>query len=137
MLTDSKIKLILSHEVSFSTAHAGGKGGQNVNKVETKVILTFSVTESFYLTSIEKDFILLKSKKLTKEGELKFSSDKYRTQLQNKEEVVLKFKNYLLKLFTPIKKRIATAPTRSSKLKKQKEKRSLKLKKENRRKPDF
>lgn len=137
MLTASKIKELLSREVSFHTSHAGGKGGQNVNKVETKVLLEFNVTASELLTDEEKGLILSKCHKVNKEGVLKISADMHRTQLQNKKEVISKFQLLLLKLFTVKRKRLATRPSKQSIIKKEKNKRAVKEKKLNRKKPEF
>ncbi len=137
MLTAAKIKDIVDREITFYTSHAGGKGGQNVNKVETKVWLEYNVTDSLLLSEEEKELILKKCRKVNKEGILKISADLHRTQLQNKKEVVLKFQALLLKVFTVKRKRIHTSPSKQNIVKKEKNKRANKEKKQNRKKPDF
>lgn len=137
MLTDARINTIIQREVQFHTTNSGGKGGQNVNKVETKVLLEFDVLHSAVLSEDEKQLIISKCRHVTKESVLKIASEIHRTQLQNKRDVLLKFRTVLQKLFIKPKKRLATKPTRSSVIKKQKIKKTIKEKKLNRKKPDF
>ena len=88
-MTNPRKKKILA-ECEFSFALSGGKGGQNVNKVNTKVFLRFNVEYSQVLSEDEKES-LKKTLKLTKEMELVMSSEEYRSQLKNKEDVSNKF----------------------------------------------
>lgn len=80
---------IIINELTFKTARSSGPGGQNVNKVSSKVILYFSLQESQGLTESEKTTILTKlSSKLTSEGTLIISCEETRSQLKNKELVI-------------------------------------------------
>src|SRR6185369_8573968 len=98
-------------ELEFSTSRSSGPGGQNVNKVNTKVTLRWNVNDSSLLTPEEKELILQKlSTRLTTEGVLLLSAQDKRSQLQNKEEVVRKFDQLLKQAFTKKKKRKATKP---------------------------
>jgi len=107
----------LEGEIVFSTSRSSGPGGQNVNKVNTKVTLKFNVSESNLLTVDQKNVIIHKlGAKLTKEGTLVIMSQDKRSQLQNKEDVIAKFNRLLTKVFTPRKVRKATKPTKSSKM---------------------
>ena len=109
---------ILKKELSYKTSRSGGKGGQNVNKVETKVEVAFDVANSFALNEQQKQLILSKIKsKLTDEGLLKLSEEKHRSQLANKEAVIEKLIRLLNKSLEIPTKRKPTKPTKASKAK--------------------
>ncbi|MBA3663198.1 MAG: aminoacyl-tRNA hydrolase [Bacteroidetes bacterium] len=117
MLTGEQIKNIL-RECSFKTSRSGGKGGQNVNKLETKVEIEFHLMVSEALSPVQKETILARYTAIQDEGIIKIVSSTHRTQLENKQEVKKKLIDLLNKYLKPVKKRYATKPSRSSKLKK-------------------
>ena len=105
----------LISELVFTTSRSSGPGGQNVNKVNSKVTLKLDVINSSKLSEEEKELIMKKlATKITKEGILVLTSQDKRSQLQNKEEVLLRLDQLLVKAFTPKKSRKATKPTKAS-----------------------
>lgn len=125
-------------EFTFSASRSGGAGGQNVNKVNTKVELRFDIVASSLLSDDEKTQILGKLRtKLTTEGILIVVSQEERTQLKNKEICIEKFYNMLEKALTIPKKRKPTKPTAASKEKRLESKRQQSALKSTRRSKDF
>jgi ribosome-associated protein len=113
------------NEFIYSTSRSSGPGGQNVNKVSTKVELRFNILLTAILTQEEKEKILFKLKnKINKESEIILVSQSERTQLMNKIAVTEKFYNLLSKALTVPKKRNKTRPTLTSKIKRLESKRS-------------
>jgi ribosome-associated protein len=123
------------NEVIFKAARSGGKGGQNVNKVSTKVELYFNVYDSFCISYEEKITLLNKlSNRIDKNGVLKLTSETERSQFRNKQIVTEKFKSLLKEALIKKKKRLKTKPTAGSKEKRISSKKLVSTKKTMRKK---
>jgi ribosome-associated protein len=103
-------------ECRFEATRSSGAGGQNVNKVSTKVILLFNVLDSNVLDQAQKDLFLYElSTRISKAGIFRISSGVERTQLGNRKRVLEKFFKLVENAFKTEEERIATKPTAGSK----------------------
>lgn len=132
-----EIEKIIS-ELSFKAVRSSGAGGQNVNKVSSKVVLTFDLKNSKALTEDEKILVKTKlSSRLTTDAVLVLNCNEDRSQFRNKEIVIKRFLDLIKNaLFIP-KERKPTKIPKSVIRKRIKDKKSLSDVKKNRRKPDF
>lgn len=121
----------LGKELVFITSRSSGPGGQNVNKVNTKVTLKFDVTGSAVLSPEQKELITKKlATRMTREGVLMINAQDKRSQSQNKEAALLKLNELLTKAFTPRKKRKPTKPGKGAHESRLKEKKQRSEKKQ-------
>ena len=113
----------LLHELTFTTSRSSGPGGQNVNKVNSKVTLKWDVARSFILKPEQREMIFKKlAPRITTEGILMITSQEKRSQFENKEAALLKLDQLLIKAFRIAKVRKATKPTKAAKQKRIKRK---------------
>lgn len=124
-------------ELLFATSRSSGAGGQNVNKVNSKVTLYFTPHLSRFLSDEQKEILARKLQtKLTKDGVLMLTSQQARTQLENKAIVIENFLRLLNSSLIKPKKRKPTKPTKGSVKERMDSKKQQSEKKKWRKKPE-
>ena len=125
-------------ELQFKAVRSSGAGGQNVNKVSSKVVLTFDLFNSKALTDEEKNLLEIKlASRLTSDSVLILNCDEDRSQFRNKEIVIKRFLDVITVGLHIPKIRKATKIPKSVIRKRIKDKKTVSEVKKNRRKPDF
>lgn len=123
-----------SSELSYSFVRSGGKGGQNVNKVATKVLLRFDIFDSTLLAAWQKEIIREKLRSYISQSDiLQLTCEATRSQLKNKEIVTTRFHHLIQTALTPAKQRKKTRVSRAVKERRLKSKAINSEKKKNRR----
>jgi ribosome-associated protein len=126
-------KADLQKEITYKTSRSGGKGGQNVNKVSSKVALLFSVDNSLLFSDEEKELINLKlQSRFNKDGLIQVICDEERSQYLNKEKAVERLVLLLTRALHQPKIRKATKVSKAAKMARLDKKRLNAVKKENR-----
>ncbi|WP_367327879.1 alternative ribosome rescue aminoacyl-tRNA hydrolase ArfB [Lentimicrobium sp.] len=126
----------LEQELEFKTSRSSGKGGQHVNKTETRVEIHFSIPDSFLLNDMQKSVLLEKlGHRLSVDGVLRMYSQKSRSQQANRDDVVRRFYELISKSLKSVKKRIKTLPGKSQKEARLADKKASSRKKELRKNP--
>lgn len=132
-----EIEKIVS-ELSFKAVRSSGAGGQNVNKVSSKVVLTFDLHHSVALTDEEKILIATKlSSRLTTDAVLILNCEEDRSQFRNKELVIKRFLELIKNALLVPKERKPTRIPKSVIRKRIKDKKTISEVKKNRRKPNL
>ena len=131
-------KTILLSELKFKAVRSSGAGGQNVNKVSSKVVLSFDLANSLGLTEEEKELLQTKiANKLTQEAILIITSEEDRSQFKNKEIAIKKFLKVIENGLIVPKERKEIKVSRRAKEKRLNAKKVMSVLKQNRKKPNF
>lgn len=120
----------------FSASRSSGPGGQNVNKVNSRITLSWKVEQSTLAPELKEVIQRKLQSRITADGELQITVQESRSQLQNKEAAVQKLQELLTKAFTPRKARKPTKPGKAAKQARLKSKKQHSEKKKWRQKPE-
>lgn len=125
------------NELNFRFDRSSGPGGQNVNKVNTKVTLWWDVTSSAALPEpVRERFIERYRRRLTNEGQIVVRSQRFRDQGRNVADCMEKLRQMVIEVLNPPRQRKATRPTHGSKLRRRESKEQRSQKKQRRKRPD-
>lgn len=137
MLKISEQVIIPSSEIDISAVRSSGAGGQNVNKVATAIHLRFDILESSLPDFYKEKLLKLNDSRISTNGVISIKAQQFRTQLQNKEDALIRLKNLIKSVSIPKKKRFVTKPSKGAKRKRLDNKAKRGQLKASRRKVDY
>lgn len=130
------MKIDIGPEMQFRFSRSGGKGGQNVNKVETRVEGIWMPATSSILTDEQRRRVAERlSERMNAAGEVVVRAQTGRTQLENRQAAIDRMNEWVFKALQRKKARIATAPTAASRRRRMEDKRMVSVRKTERRRP--
>jgi len=134
-LSPEEQNFIPEDEIEFQFSRSSGKGGQNVNKVETKVEIRFNIDRSKAFSEEEKEKIKKSlANRINKGGDLIIRSEEERSQLENRRMALEKLNEMIKEALKPEEERISTKPSKAIKERRLKEKKLISEKKKLRQK---
>ncbi len=133
LIINKSLKIPLS-ELQFSAVRSGGPGGQNVNKVNSKVVLRWHLRESTVLPGAVRQRLSERwASRISQDGWLTLSSQRHRERRRNLRDCLQKLQAMVLDALEPVKPRRPTQPTHASRRRRQQNKEQLSQKKRSRR----
>ncbi len=137
LVVNSAIQIV-REEFQFTYMRSSGPGGQNVNKVNSKVRLSWEIGKSSAIPEAVKErFVARYKRRINSEGQLLLTSQRYRDQPKNKDDCLQKLRELILEVATTPKVRKKKKPSFASKQKRIENKKRLSKKKDGRRKPNM
>lgn len=135
LVVNDQIKVPL-REFRFTYSRSQGPGGQNVNKVNTKATLRWPVKQNVSLpASVRKRFLDRYKRRITTEGDLVMTSQRFRDRGRNVADCLEKLRAMILEVATTPKKRVETKPSKGSKVRRRKNKEATSTRKRLRKPP--